>query len=65
MVCSFRGYRGRPPGNVAALARCLSALADFAWAERASIAEIDVNPIVVHERGYDILDALIVPRPAP
>jgi acetyltransferase len=50
---------------VAALARCLSALADFAWAERGSIAEIDVNPIVVHERGCDILDALIVPRQAP
>jgi len=61
----LRGYRGRPPGDVAALARCLSALADFAWAERASIAEIDVNPIVVHERGCAILDALIVPRPAP
>ena len=61
----LRGYRGRPPGDVAALARCLSALADFAWAERASIAEIDVNPMVVHERGCDILDALIVPRPAP
>ncbi|HEV8533104.1 MAG TPA: acetate--CoA ligase family protein [Methylomirabilota bacterium] len=59
------GYRGRPPGDVAALARCLSALADFAWAERGSIAEIDVNPIVVQERGYAIVDALIVPRPAP
>jgi acyl-CoA synthetase (NDP forming) len=61
----LRGYRGRPPGDVAALARCLRALADFAWAERGSIAEIDVNPIVVHEDGCDILDALIVPRPAP
>jgi succinyl-CoA synthetase beta subunit len=61
----LRGYRGRPPGDAAALARCLSALADFAWAERGSIAEIDVNPIVVHERGCAIVDALIVPRPAP
>jgi acetate---CoA ligase (ADP-forming) len=59
------GYRGRAPGDVAALARCLRALADFAWAERGSIAEIDVNPIVVHERGCTIVDALIVPRPAP
>ena len=28
------GSRGRPPGDLAALARCLTALADFAWAER-------------------------------
>jgi hypothetical protein len=28
------GYRGRAPGDLAGLARCLTALADFAWAER-------------------------------
>jgi acetate---CoA ligase (ADP-forming) len=61
------GYRGRPPGDVLALARCLTALADFAWAEREHVAEIDVNPIVVRERGRGcvVVDALIVPRPAP
>jgi acyl-CoA synthetase (NDP forming) len=60
------GYRGRPPGDVAALARCLTALADFAWAERDHVAEIDVNPIVVRERGRGcvVVDALIVPRGA-
>jgi acetate---CoA ligase (ADP-forming) len=58
------GHRGRPPGDVAALARCLTALADFAWAERDHIVEIDVNPIVVHERGCVVVDALIVPRAA-
>jgi acetate---CoA ligase (ADP-forming) len=59
------GYRGRPPGDVLALARCLTALADFAWAERAQLAEIDVNPIVVRERGHGcvVVDALILPRP--
>jgi acyl-CoA synthetase (NDP forming) len=58
------GYRGRPPGDVLALARCLTALADFAWAEREHVAEIDVNPIVVRERGRGcvVVDALIVPR---
>jgi hypothetical protein len=53
------GYRGRPPGDFAALARCLTALADFAWAERHHLAEIDVNPIVVSERGCAVVDALI------
>ena len=56
------GYRGRPPGDLAALARCLTALADFAWAERHHLAEVDVNPIIVSERGCAVVDALIVPR---
>jgi hypothetical protein len=58
----LKGYRGRPPGDVGSLARCLTALADFAWAARDQIAEIDVNPILVGERGCTVLDALIVPR---
>jgi len=58
------GVRGRPPGDVPALVRCLSALANFAWAERDHVAEIDVNPIVVRElgKGCVVVDALIVPR---
>ena len=59
------GYRGRAPGDLAALARCLTALADFAWAERHHLAEIDVNPIVVSARGCAVVDALIVPRDRP
>jgi len=57
------GHRGRPPGDAGALARCLEALADFAWAERAALAELDVNPIVVRETGAGcvVVDALIVP----
>ena len=42
----------------------LSALGDYAWADRSHIAEIDVNPIVVlpHGRGCVVVDALVVPR---
>jgi acyl-CoA synthetase (NDP forming) len=57
------GFRGRPHGDTAALARALEALADFAWAEREALAELDVNPIVVREQGCVVADALIVPRP--
>ncbi len=62
----LRGFRGTPPADVAALTRALEALADFAWAERDSIDEIDVNPIVVRARGEGcvVVDALIVPRRA-
>ena len=56
------GFRGRPPGDLAALCRCLTALADFAWAERAQLSELEVNPIVVGEHGCVVADALIVPR---
>jgi len=58
------GFRGRPPGDVAALARCLAALADFAWVERDHVGEIDVNPIVVRARGAGcvVVDALIIPH---
>jgi len=56
------GTRGRSPADVADLARCLTALAQFAWAERAFLAELDVNPIVVREHGCVVVDALIVPR---
>jgi acyl-CoA synthetase (NDP forming) len=59
------GDRRRPPADVAALVRCLEALADFAWSEREHVAEMDVNPIVVGERGALVVDALIVPRGAP
>jgi acyl-CoA synthetase (NDP forming) len=58
------GFRGRPPGDVGALARALEAIGDFAWAERESLGELDVNPIVVRPAGAGsvVVDALIVPR---
>jgi acetate---CoA ligase (ADP-forming) len=58
------GFRGRPPGDVGALARALETIGDFAWAERESLGELDVNPIVVGgtSAGCVVVDALIVPR---
>ena len=57
--------RGQPAADVAALVRCLYALGDFAWANRADIAEIDLNPIKVLPAGHGavVVDALIVPSP--
>jgi acyl-CoA synthetase (NDP forming) len=59
------GYRGRPVSDVAALEDALlrvSALVD----DVPEIAEMDVNPIVVHPKGATIVDARIrVERPAP
>jgi acetate---CoA ligase (ADP-forming) len=69
MVGEIRGaallgaVRGQPPADVPALVRCLYALGDFAWAHRADIAEIDLNPIKVLPTGHGtvVVDALIVP----
>lgn len=60
------GFRGHPPADVESLYRCLEALADYAWADRAALAELDLNPIKVLPRGQGcvVVDALIVPRGA-
>ena len=55
--------RGRPARDVQALRECLTALGNFAWAERDSIAEIDLNPVMALPRGQGcvVVDALIIP----
>jgi acyl-CoA synthetase (NDP forming) len=59
------GFRGQPPADLDSLHRCLEALGDYAWADRAAVAELDLNPIKVLPRGRGcvIVDALIVPHP--
>jgi acyl-CoA synthetase (NDP forming) len=58
------GFRGQPPADIESLCRCLEALADYAWADRAAVAELDLNPIKVLPRGRGcvVVDALLVPR---
>ena len=69
MVREIRGAallgpgRGQPAADVPALVSCLEALGDYAWADRAHVAEIDLNPIKVLPAGQGavVVDALIVP----
>jgi acetyltransferase len=58
------GFRGQPPADLDSLHRCLEALGDYAWADRAAVAELDLNPIKVLPQGQGcvIVDALIVPH---
>lgn len=71
MIAETRGaamlgsIRGRPAADVASLAACLEALADFAQCNADVLDEIDLNPIKVlpAERGCVVVDALIVGRP--
>ena len=58
------GVRGQAPRDVQAVRECLTALGEFAWAERDSIAEIDLNPVMSLPRGQGclVVDALIISR---
>jgi acetate---CoA ligase (ADP-forming) len=71
MIAETRGaamlgaIRGRPAADVASLAACLNALADFAHHNADMLDEIDLNPIkaLPGGRGCVVVDALIVARP--
>lgn len=55
------GYRGRPAGDREALAEAVLAVQDYALAEGARLAELDVNPLLVRPAGKGAVaaDALI------
>jgi succinyl-CoA synthetase beta subunit len=58
------GWRGAPEGDTDVMAQAISALSHLAVAHRETIAEIEVNPVVVLPRGQGVvaLDAVIQPR---
>jgi acyl-CoA synthetase (NDP forming) len=57
-------YRGMPPADIEALADLMMKLSQFAADHGDDIAEIDLNPVIVHNKGEGITmaDALIVKR---
>jgi acyl-CoA synthetase (NDP forming) len=59
-------FRGRPEADVEALADLMVRLAQFASDHADTIAEIDLNPVIVHDKGAGVsmVDALIVKRTA-
>jgi acyl-CoA synthetase (NDP forming) len=57
------GFRGQPPADVAALEDALVRLSALAE-DLPEIAELDCNPIIVHEHGATIVDARIRVEPA-
>jgi len=59
----LRGMRGRPPADLAALARALARLSRFAAAQGPALRSLDVNPFMVLPEGQGALalDAILLP----
>jgi acyl-CoA synthetase (NDP forming) len=57
----FTGFRGRQPGDVAAIVDAVMALADFAARNADAILEADINPLFVLPEGQGVCagDALL------
>ncbi len=63
----LKGYRDRPPADLDGLALCLVKLSSLAVQHRA-IRELDINPLLVSEKGIIALDARITvedPKKSP
>jgi acetate---CoA ligase (ADP-forming) len=60
----LHGFRGAPKADVAALAELIAQLSFLATRLQDEVAEIEVNPVLVHPegRGVTIVDALVVKR---
>ena len=60
----FRGYRGKAPLDLEALADMIANVARLASDKRDTLAELDINPVFVYERGQGVCaaDALAVVR---
>jgi acetate---CoA ligase (ADP-forming) len=56
------GTRGKPALDVDAVARVLAALSRFAWQNRETVAEVDINPLFALPNSAIAADALIVGR---
>jgi acyl-CoA synthetase (NDP forming) len=58
----LHGIRGRPPADLDALVDALLALSRLATDAGQAIAELDVNPLIVHAEGQGVtaVDALVV-----
>jgi acyl-CoA synthetase (NDP forming) len=60
-------YRGLPAVDTDALADLMVRLSQFALDHADTIAQIDLNPVIVHGKGdgVSVVDALIIKRAAP
>jgi acyl-CoA synthetase (NDP forming) len=60
----LEAHRGKPAADVVALVALMVRLSQFAADHADTVAEIDLNPVIVHDagKGISVADALIVRR---
>ena len=60
----FGPYRGMPPADIDALADLMVRLSQFAFDHADDLAEVDLNPVIVHAKGegVTVVDALMIKR---
>ena len=58
---ALAGYRGRPAGDLEALANALIALSQLAVTDGPAVAEAEINPLMVRAKGQGVVavDALV------
>lgn len=54
----FRGFRGKPLGDLDALAQTVAAISSLALCDL--VEEAEINPVLIEENGVVLLDALIL-----
>lgn len=61
------GFRGAPKADVPAVAALIAQLSQIAASFKGDLAEIEINPVLVHALGdgITIVDALVVPKSRP
>lgn len=57
------GFRGRPAASLTPVIDAVMAIAAYAEENRATLLELDVNPLMVMENGVLAVDALIIEAP--
>jgi len=55
----LKGFRGKPAGDLDALANAIVALSQLALQNDPAIAEAEVNPLIVRHDGVVAVDALV------
>ena len=55
----LKGYRGQPPADIDAIAKILTSTSRLVM-DHAEIKELDLNPVIVYEKGAKTVDARII-----
>ncbi|HZW37205.1 MAG: acetate--CoA ligase family protein, partial [Deltaproteobacteria bacterium] len=56
----LHGYRGEKPVDIAAVRQLLLQVSELV-SRRPEIEELDLNPVIVHETGLQVVDARVIP----